>query len=87
MYIFHNKKKIPLQPSAKYIMSLISAVSRQASLWVPWWLQNQGSKVNVWWELMNKPSEFYRDTYSDRSGSSSPDSEITELKFPSINHD
>ncbi|KAF3819966.1 hypothetical protein GH733_015475 [Mirounga leonina] len=28
-----------------------------------------------------------RDTYSDRSGSSSPDSEITELKFPSINHD
>ena len=35
MYIFHNKKKIPLQPSAKYIMSLISAVSRQASLWVP----------------------------------------------------
>ena len=36
---------------------------------------------------MNKPSEFYRDTYSDRSGSSSPDSEITELKFPSINHD
>ncbi|XP_019499409.1 PREDICTED: CTP synthase 1 isoform X2 [Hipposideros armiger] len=27
------------------------------------------------------------DTYSDRSGSSSPDSEITELKFPSINHD
>ncbi|OXB74766.1 UNVERIFIED_CONTAM: hypothetical protein H355_003653 [Colinus virginianus] len=28
-----------------------------------------------------------RDTYSDRSGSSSPDSEITELKFPSFNHD
>lgn len=25
---------------------------------------------------MNKPSQFYRDTYSDRSGSSSPDSEI-----------
>lgn len=36
---------------------------------------------------MSKASEFYRDTYSDRSGSSSPDSEITELKFPSINHD
>ncbi|KAM9116437.1 CTP synthase 1 isoform 2-T2 [Pangshura tecta] len=28
-----------------------------------------------------------RDTYSDRSGSSSPDSEITELKFSSVNHD
>ncbi|GAB1288857.1 CTP synthase 1 [Apodemus speciosus] len=28
-----------------------------------------------------------RDTYSDRSGSSSPDSEITELKFPSISQD
>ncbi|KAM9532322.1 CTP synthase 1 isoform 1-T1 [Guaruba guarouba] len=28
-----------------------------------------------------------RDTYSDRSGSSSPDLEITELKFPSVNHD
>ncbi|NXP38944.1 PYRG1 synthase, partial [Leiothrix lutea] len=28
-----------------------------------------------------------RDTYSDRSGSSSPDLEITELKFPSANHD
>ena len=28
MYIFHNKKKIPLQLSAKYIMSLISAVSK-----------------------------------------------------------
>jgi len=30
---------------------------------------------------------FCRDTYSDRSGSSSPDLEITELKFPSVNHD
>ncbi|KAK2518534.1 Ctps1 [Columba guinea] len=28
-----------------------------------------------------------RDTYSDRSGSSSPDLEMTELKFPSVNHD
>uniref|UniRef100_A0A2K5D9N6 CTP synthase n=1 Tax=Aotus nancymaae TaxID=37293 RepID=A0A2K5D9N6_AOTNA len=28
-----------------------------------------------------------RDTYSDRSGSSTPDSEITDLKFLSINHD
>lgn len=32
-------------------------------------------------------SVLCRDTYSDRSGSSSPDSEITELKFPSFNHD
>lgn len=37
--------------------------------------------------VVNKLPEFHRDTYSDRSGSSSPDSEITELKFPSINHD
>ncbi|KAL7981226.1 hypothetical protein Chor_005460, partial [Crotalus horridus] len=28
-----------------------------------------------------------RDTYSDRSGSSSPDSEITELKFTAVNHE
>lgn len=38
-------------------------------------------------EMMNELSDSCRDTYSDRSGSSSPDSEITELKFPSINHD
>lgn len=43
--------------------------------------------MGLWWETMYKASEFHRDTYSDRSGSSSPDSEITELKFPSINHD
>lgn len=36
---------------------------------------------------VKKVSEFCRDTYSDRSGSSSPDSEITELKFPSSNQD
>lgn len=35
----------------------------------------------------NSIFEFCRDTYSDRSGSSSPDLEITELKFPSVNHD
>lgn len=28
-----------------------------------------------------------RDTYSDRSGSSTPDSEISELKLPSITHE
>ncbi|KAG8507698.1 CTP synthase 1 [Galemys pyrenaicus] len=47
----------------------------------------EGCRVSFWWEMTNKLSKFYRDTYSDRSGSSSPDSEITELKFPSINHD
>ncbi|KAH0631281.1 hypothetical protein JD844_005561 [Phrynosoma platyrhinos] len=30
---------------------------------------------------------LHRDTYSDRSGSSSPDSEITELKFTAVNHE
>lgn len=36
---------------------------------------------------VSKACDFRRDTYSDRSGSSSPDSEITELKFPPTNHD
>lgn len=30
---------------------------------------------------------WHRDTYSDRSGSSSPDSEISELKLPSISNE
>lgn len=29
----------------------------------------------------------HRDTYSDRSGSSTPDSEISELKLPSITNE
>lgn len=51
------------------------------------WEDGEEKRVSLWWETVNKLPEFHRDTYSDRSGSSSPDSEITELKFPSINHD
>lgn len=67
--------------------SLSDFCSVQTSVPVVMGVRKSGESSQFLVGMMKKPSAFHRDTYSDRSGSSSPDSEITELKFPSINHD